>query len=76
MGAVENITIDNFPKQGSFLNSLVKVCFHYDTEKFIYGFVVRNDIEEPFITLIRLADNRFVLGRECQYQIIVDNAVL
>jgi hypothetical protein len=67
MGAHKNITAEIFPKQGSMLNKNVKVCFHYDTSKQFDGMIIRDDVEEPFLTIIKLEDNRIVLGSECQY---------
>lgn len=67
MGAVKNIKMDTFPKQGQYLNRKVEVCFHYDTSKTIGGEIVRDDSEEPFLTIIKLDDGRHVLATECQY---------
>jgi len=67
MGTHENIGIEAFPKQGSFKDKAVSVCFHYDTSCRVYGKVVRDDVEEPFITIIELVDGRYVLASECQY---------
>ena len=64
---VPNIKIDSFPKQGEFLNKKTDICFHYDTSKTLGGQIVRNDIEEPFVTIIRLDDGRHILDTECQY---------
>lgn len=68
MGSVDNITHDTFPKQGSWLGNKVKVCFHYDTNHRIGGVIVRDDVEEPFVTIFKLDDGRYVLSSECQYQ--------
>lgn len=70
MGYVKNIKIDLFPKQGLNLNKRVNVCFHFDTSKTIEGTIVREDIEEPFIEIIKLDDGRYVLTTECQYTIV------
>lgn len=67
MGVKNNISIDSFPKQGKHLGAEVEVCFHYDTANTIKGMIVRDDTEEPFVTLIHLEDDRVVLGTECQY---------
>jgi len=69
MGNHKNITIDKFPKQDDTVGQSVKVCFHYDTEHVIGGTIVRADIEEPFQTIFRLNDGRYVLASECQFQI-------
>lgn len=70
MGCVTNITAEAFPKQGYQLGKRVRVCFHYDTTKHVDGEVVRDDMEQPFLTVIRLDDGRHVLATECQYQMI------
>jgi hypothetical protein len=71
MGCVKTIDYDKFPKQnkeGDFsVGSKVRVCFHYDTSKICMGTIVRDDLEEPCITIIRLDDGRYVLSTECQY---------
>ena len=67
MGVVVKIGFDTFPKQGSFLGERVLVCFNYDSTKTIGGEIVRDDNEDPWCTLIRLDDGRFVRAEECQY---------
>lgn len=67
MGVVQNIRIDKFPAQGSLLGKKVSVCFHYDTSQLIDGVFVRDDMESPFLEIIRLSDGRHVLATECQY---------
>ncbi len=69
MGCHKNISFENFPKQGSFYLKAVEVCFNYDTSKRIPGRIVRDDIEEPGLTIIKLVDGRFVLATECQYSV-------
>lgn len=68
MGCHENISHDKFPKQGQYLHSKTKVCFNYDTLREIGGVIVRDDTEEPYRTIIKLDDGRYVLASECQYQ--------
>jgi len=70
MGNVENVGYDKFPRQGSFLHSRVNVCFNYDTSKKLQGTVVRDDVDEPYNTIIKLDDGRYVLSIECQYNVI------
>lgn len=67
MGVQANIDRTNFPKQGDWLHKRTTVCFKYDTSKTIEGTIVRNDREEPGITIIRLDDGRYVLTTECQH---------
>lgn len=66
MGCVKGISYDEFPKQGRWLNRRVAVCFNYDTARLIMGTIVRDDADEPYRTIIRLDDDRYVLSTECQ----------
>ena len=71
MGVVKTITYENFPKQneGTFgVGARVSVCYHYNTNKTHEGTIVRDDKEEPFETIIRLDNGRFLRGTECQYR--------
>lgn len=65
---VANISHDKFPKQGTWLDRPVSVCFNYDTTKRITGRIVREDAEAPGVMIIALDNGRFVLSTECQYQ--------
>jgi hypothetical protein len=67
MGCVSTITHDNWPKQGSWIGRRTEVCFHYNTEHTVMGTIVRDDHEDPFLTVIQLDDDRYVLGSECQH---------
>ena len=67
MGCRNNITHNTFPKQGSFLGQNVNVCFHYDTNNIIKGKCIRDDVEEPSLTIFQLENGRVVLSTECQY---------
>jgi hypothetical protein len=67
MGCVASITKDTFPKQGEYLNQRAKVYFHYDTQTEFLGTIVRDDMESPWHTIIKLDDGRVVLTTECQY---------
>lgn len=70
MGVVNNISYDNFPKQDteSFMKigTRVVVCYNYEPTKTHTGIIVRNDIEEPLQTIIKLDNGRYLLGTECQ----------
>lgn len=76
MGCVKNISFDKFPKQSDknsnypCLGKRVKVCYHYDTSKVHFGTIVRDDIEEPYETIIQLDNGRFLRSTECQYSFI------
>lgn len=69
MGVVPNIDWYKFPKQSMHVNRRCIVCFCYDTTKRIMGTIIRDDIEEPFETLIKLDDGRTIRAVECQYEI-------
>lgn len=70
MGVVKNISYDRFPKQGDWLHKEVLVSFEYNSDRKIKGIIVREDMEEPGITLIMLEDKRIVIDTECQYYIV------
>lgn len=61
------ITLTAFPKQGDHLGKRTDVCFHYGAGGETTGVVVRDDMEDPWLTIIRLDDGRHVLATECQY---------
>lgn len=67
MGSHPNITAASFPLQSDTVGRKAKVCFNYDTKTVLVGTVVRDDREEPFETIIHLADGRHVRAVECQY---------
>lgn len=67
MGCVSTINAFKFPNQSGHVGTRCKVCFHYDTTRWIMGTVIRDDIEEPHETLIKLDDGRTVRATECQY---------
>lgn len=68
MGIVANVSHDKFPKQGTWINQSVSVCFNYDMSKLVRGRIVREDAEAPGVMIIALDDGRFILSTECQYQ--------
>jgi hypothetical protein len=72
MGVVNGIDAVTFPAQGAHLHAEVRVCFRYDTSRLVGGIIVRDDAAEPWRTIIRLDDGRFVLGTECQYTLTGD----
>jgi len=69
MGCVKGITHNQFPRQSDWLGRRVNVCFHYDTAHMFPGVIVRDDMEEPFLTIIALDNGRYVLATECQYSL-------
>lgn len=76
MGCVKTINYDNFPKQKDdnykypSVGKRVEVCYCYDTSKKHFGTIVRDDIEDPFETIIKLDNGRYLRGVECQYALI------
>lgn len=70
MGVIANIKHNLFPKQGRDLNRRVTVFFHYDIANSISGEIVRDDMDAPFVCIIKLDDGRHVLATECQYSFI------
>jgi len=67
MGVVNGVSADEWPEQGDRLGCRALVCFNYDTSRTFPGVVVRDDMAEPYQTIIRLDDGRHVLGVECQW---------
>ena len=78
MGCIDTITYDKFPKQKDEnykypqfkVGSRVEVCYHFDTSKYHYGTIVRDDLEEPFETIIKLDNGRYLRATECQFSYI------
>ena len=76
MGCVSTISYYNFPKQADetykypSIGKRVEVCYHYNTKLKHCGTIVRDDREEPYVTIIALDNGRYVLGTECQYSLI------
>jgi hypothetical protein len=67
MGVVANVNLDTWPKQGSWLGKRTKVCFNYDSSRTVMGTIVRDDNEEPWVTIISLDNGRVVLATECMH---------
>ncbi len=53
--------------QGKWLNKRTEVCFHYRTSSRIGGIIVRDDAKEPWRTIIKLDDSRYIEASECQH---------
>ena len=69
MGSHKSIGVDTFPAQGSHLGKTVEVCFRYDTTNLLAGRIVRDDREDPWMTIIALDDGRYLLATECMYSV-------
>lgn len=67
MGVVATVGFSSFPRQGSWLGKRTEVCFRYDTANTIMGTIVRDDEEEPWRTIIKLDDGRYIEASECQH---------
>lgn len=67
MGIHHGISATDFPVQGDRLGTRVRVCFRYDPPNALPGVIVRDDRADPWRTIIRLDDGRYVLADECQY---------
>lgn len=67
MGCESTISMSRFPTQGNFVGKRVEVFFHSDNGSRIGGIFVRDDIEHPFVSIIRLDDGRHVLTTECKH---------
>ena len=67
MSKADTVSKDKFPRQGSYLHSRVSVSFDMEGGGTIGGEVVRDDIDRPYIGIIRLDDDRHVLMSECYY---------
>lgn len=68
MGVVENVGFHEFPTQGVYVGEHVIVCFRYDSANTLPGVVVRDDDQEPWVTIIKLDDGRHILATECMWQ--------
>ena len=67
MGVHVNIGKDKFPKQSDWVGKRTEVCFNYNSKDTIMGTFVRDDEEEPNLTIIKLDDGRYMLATECQH---------
>lgn len=67
MGNIATISATRFPRQGECLRMRCTVLFHYNYEVCLSGTIVRDDMEGPWRTIIRLDDGRYILSTECQY---------
>ncbi len=49
---------------------MVRVCYNHDTTKYHIGKIVRDDVEELGLAIIKLVNGRILLDTECQYSMI------
>jgi hypothetical protein len=71
MGVHKNIDYDKFPKQGDLLGKDVILHFNYDLSKSIPAKCIRDDSEDPFMTILQTKEetSRTILATECHYSI-------
>lgn len=67
MGCVNYINYTFYPEQATDLGRKVKVCYYFDSSKVHYGTIIRSDVSEPYLTIIKLDNGRVLLASECQY---------
>lgn len=72
MGFNKNVGLDKFPPQSKSVGHVVRVCFNYECEHTILGTIVRQDVDQPYRTIIQLSDGRYVTADECMYTPDVD----
>lgn len=70
MGVVKNITANSFPQQSIRVGKKARLCFHFDTSEQLVAEIVRDDAEDPFVTIFRTEGGRHILATECQYQFL------
>lgn len=67
LNKVDTVGLHLYPKQSKDVGKDVNVCFRKDLSNQLSGILVRDDMESPYVTIIRLNDGRYVLSDECQY---------
>ena len=69
MGCNKHIDYDRYPEQYKDNPSgRVMVCFGYKTDRELPATVIRDDAEDPGLTILMLDDGRVVTSTECQYR--------
>lgn len=69
MGVECSVGMDRFPKQGEMLGKRCRICFDYDSSRYVLGLCIRDDVEDPHKTIFQLPDGRIVFATECHYQL-------
>lgn len=79
MGVVDNIDFYSFPRQKTEgfckVGDRVSVCYKYDTSRCHEGVIVRDDMEAPGETIIKLDNGRYLRATECQYSVKKEEAI-
>lgn len=66
---MRDVGIYKVPNQSKDVGKQTKVIFNYDSTQKHEGVIIRDDIEEPFLTLIKLDAGPFIISTECQYSV-------
>lgn len=72
MGVVKNISIDEFPKQSDKVGKIHSLCFKYDPDRRVDAVCIRDDKEDPWMTIFQDVNGRVILATECHYQLPTD----
>lgn len=70
MGKHKQVGANKFPLQSMDNGKRVLVRFWDDKVNEYKGTLVRSDRGEPWITIIKLDDGRYVMDTECAYSVI------
>lgn len=69
MGYHKNIGPDRWPAQSVITGKRVVVIFNFDLSFQLEGTLVRDDTEEPDISIIMLDNGKALLTTECQFRL-------
>lgn len=73
MGEYKYLGVEKYPKQDPLLiDKKVVVMLAFDSKRPLRGRVLRADAELPREVVIKLDDDRIVLGSECSYKIAIE----
>jgi hypothetical protein len=56
-----------YPQQSARIGQRVEVLFNDGTRFPLPGVLVRQDVEEPFVTILQLTNGQYVLATECPW---------
>jgi len=73
MSFQENISATGFATQDTtILNKRVVTILQFDSKKPRLGVVVRADKQSPFLTIIKLDDDRYITNHECSFKLSLE----
>lgn len=73
MSFQENISATDFSTQDeTLLNKRVVTILQFDSKKPRLGVVVRADTQSPFLTIIKLDDERYITHHECSFKLALE----